>query len=325
MATDTTSQTVFQREAPEIEAYKLGLMEQAKNLTGTEPTGGLPAVQVAGADPLQTQAANLATQGVGSYQPFLTSGQQAITSGIGALSTAQPTAFNFLQGAPTLAAQGAQTFDPNMVTQFMDPYQQQVTDKALDLLQQRLDAEAIQQGAFTGNRAALRAGDVSASRILEDYSKNFQQAHQAAQNAFQNQQPRQQAAAQLQLAAGQGIGNLGSQAAQTLGTLGVQQAGLGELGTKLGTQDLTNLANLGQTQRGIAQQQLDAARQTNLQDIYEPYQRLSFYSDILRGAPSTQQTLSVSTAPSPSLLNQVVGGGIAGLGLAGAANKAGII
>ena len=138
-------------------------MEQAKNLTGTEPTGGLPAVQVAGADPLQTQAANLATQGVGSYQPFLTSGQQAITSGIGALSTAQPTAFNFLQGAPTLAAQGAQTFDPNMVTQFMDPYQQQVTDKALDLLQQRLDAEAIQQGAFTGNRAALRAGDVAAA------------------------------------------------------------------------------------------------------------------------------------------------------------------
>ena len=48
MATDTTSQTVFQREAPEIEAYKLGLMEQAKNLTGTEPTGGLPAVQAAG-------------------------------------------------------------------------------------------------------------------------------------------------------------------------------------------------------------------------------------------------------------------------------------
>ena len=33
----------------------------------------------------------------------------------------------------------------------------------------------------------------------------------------------------------------------------------------------------------------------------------------------------VSTAPSPSLLNQVVGGGIAGLGLAAAANKAGII
>ena len=92
---DTTSQTVFQREAPEIEAYKLGLMEQAKELSGVEPDGGLPAVQAASVDPLQTQAVNLAGQGVGSYQPFLTSGQQAITSGIGALNTAQPTAFNF--------------------------------------------------------------------------------------------------------------------------------------------------------------------------------------------------------------------------------------
>ena len=31
-------QTVIQREAPEIEAYKLGLMEQAKQLAGTAPS-----------------------------------------------------------------------------------------------------------------------------------------------------------------------------------------------------------------------------------------------------------------------------------------------
>jgi hypothetical protein len=34
---------------------------------------------VAGEDPLQTDAINLATQGIGSYQPFLQSAQQAIT------------------------------------------------------------------------------------------------------------------------------------------------------------------------------------------------------------------------------------------------------
>ena len=34
---------------------------------------------VAGEDPLQTQAINLATQGIGGFQPFLTSAQQAIT------------------------------------------------------------------------------------------------------------------------------------------------------------------------------------------------------------------------------------------------------
>ena len=34
---------------------------------------------VAGEDPLQSQAIGLATQGIGSFQPFLTSAQQAIT------------------------------------------------------------------------------------------------------------------------------------------------------------------------------------------------------------------------------------------------------
>jgi hypothetical protein len=32
------TQTVIQREAPEIEAYKLGLMEQAKALAESAPT-----------------------------------------------------------------------------------------------------------------------------------------------------------------------------------------------------------------------------------------------------------------------------------------------
>ena len=38
---------------------------------------------VAGEDPLQTQAINLAQQGVGSYQPFLTAAQTAQKSGAG--------------------------------------------------------------------------------------------------------------------------------------------------------------------------------------------------------------------------------------------------
>ena len=34
-------QTVITRDAPKIEAYKLGLMELAKKLSEREPTGGL--------------------------------------------------------------------------------------------------------------------------------------------------------------------------------------------------------------------------------------------------------------------------------------------
>ena len=43
---------------------------------------------VAGQDPMQTQAAALATQGVGSYQPYLQAAQTAQGQGAGALGQA---------------------------------------------------------------------------------------------------------------------------------------------------------------------------------------------------------------------------------------------
>ena len=49
--------------------------------------------------------------------------------------------------------------------------------------------------------------------------------------------------------------------------------------------------------------------------MYEPYQRLGFLSDIYQGAPTSQQTIQTSTAPSMSAspLQQIAGYGIAGL------------
>ena len=58
MAEET--QTVIQREAPEIEAYKLGLLEQAKDLTSAPPTGGLPDYEVAGLDQAQSTLGSMA-------------------------------------------------------------------------------------------------------------------------------------------------------------------------------------------------------------------------------------------------------------------------
>jgi len=59
-----------------------------------------------------------------------------------------------------------------------------------------------------------------------------------------------------------------------------------------------------------------------MQQVYEPYQRLGFYSDILRGAPSSQMTISQGANVQPSVLNQLLGAGIGGLSLYGAAQKA---
>lgn len=118
----------------------------------------------------------------------------------------------------------------------------------------------------------------------------------------------------------QGLGQFGAQ----LGNLGVQQAALGQSAQQLGQGDVSFLYGLGQQQQALTQQQLDAQRNTALQQAYEPYQRLSFLSDIYKGAPSSQQSISAATAPTPSVFQQAAGIGISGLAAAAGAKKAGL-
>jgi hypothetical protein len=188
------TQTVIQREAPEIEAYKLGLMEQAKALAESAPTlvqlRRLTPEQL-GLSPLQFQALEqLATQtegGIGGYKPFLEEAGQTLgrAEDAGALSTG--------------------IFDPSMVDQFMNPYQKAVTEQALSQLnkqfaeqQAQRGASAVGAGAFGGARTGVvegiaqrELGDVASRRIFEDLARNFGQAQQSAMTSFENQQRRQ--------------------------------------------------------------------------------------------------------------------------------------
>jgi hypothetical protein len=141
--------------------------------------------------------------------------------------------------------------------------------------------------------------------------------------------------AQLYGSLGQGIGALGAQRAgvdyqtgmglgqlgSTIGQLGIQQAALGQAQQQLGAADVSMLSQLGAIEQQNMQQQLEAARATQLQQTMSPYQQLGFLSDIYKGAPSSQMTLSAQTAPSTSPLAQAVGLGISGLSAAGAASK----
>jgi len=300
MAIET--QEIIQREAPDIEALKLGLMKQAQALVSAPPIGGLPSLEIAGLDPLQAQAAAVAQAGIGAYKPFLTEGQQAILAGQGA----------------TLGGLGA--YDPTAVTQFLDPFTQAVieqTERDIERqgqLQTRAFMAKVADRGTWGNRTGLERAEIGRN-VLDQQAKTaaqlrtagFGQAQKASMQAYEEAQRRDLAAGQL------------------FGKLGTQSGALGELAVTLPGREATLLAGLGKEQRGITQAQLGAERATALQNIYEPYQRLGFYSDILRGAPSTQQTLSTATFPEPSLMNQLVGGGIAGINLASAAGKAGII
>lgn len=320
------SQTVIQREAPEIEAYKLGLMEQAKALAGAPPTAemlanltpkqlGLAGLQQ---DAIDTASADIADGGgIGDYEQYLTKA-----------GTGLETAGSTIDRAETAGGLSTGIFDPNMVQQFMNPYQKAVTEQALSQLNKQFaeqqagrSAGAIGAGAFGGSRqgvmdaiAQRELGDVASSRIYEDLARNFGQAQASAMSSFENQQNRQANQASL-------LGQLSGQQ----GNLAMQQAGLGELSQNQALKDIDAMSQLGGQQQAQRVADENARLQGEMFKYNEPQQRLSFYSDILRGVPSTQiQTLVGGGQQQTPMFQQALGAGITGLGLYGAGNKMGI-
>ena len=90
------------REAPEIEAIRLALLQDAQQLAA-QPID-LPDYQVSGLSPLQQQANRLAQQGVGTFQPLLN--QAATTTGLGRSAVGE--GFGTTRGALSKVANAAQ-------------------------------------------------------------------------------------------------------------------------------------------------------------------------------------------------------------------------
>ena len=203
--------------------------------------------------------------------------QQAATTGVGQQAVGQ--------GITSLQAGLGSAFQAPNVSQFFNPYQQYVTDeinRQAQLGQQQLSAEAVKSGAFGGGRQGIASAELERARlgqVGQSQAQGFNTALQAAQ---------QQQGLQAQT---------GLQAGQLLG--------------QAQTQDIQNLMATGGTQRAVEQATLEAQRQTDVQAATDPYQRLSFLSDIQRGVPSSQQTVSQGFAPQTSPLGQAVGTGIA--------------
>ena len=201
-------------------------------------------------------------------------GAGTVMGGIGAFTGAQQT-----------AAAG-----PN-ISQFLNPYQQYVTNeigRQSQIAQNQLSASAIDAGAFGGGRQGVQQAELQ-KRTLEAMGQAQAQGFQTALGAAQNQQ---QLATQTQLAAGQGLGQLGAQ----------QQA--------MSLADINAQMQAGALQRGIGQQALDAQRATELQRAYEPYQRVEFLKGIMTNLPTTQSTLTATTAPGSNPLAQAAGAGL---------------
>lgn len=196
------------------------------------------------------------------------------------------------------------------ISQYMDPYTDEVISRVGDdLLRQRqmldptLAADAISAGAFSGNRRDTRAGlaDEATLRQLGDISSTLRsQGFQSALGAAENEKARQALLAS-------GLGSI----AQTLPSLTQQELGF--------------MLDVGTAEQAQKQAELDTERQNILQSDFEPYQRLSFLSDIYQGAPSSTMTNVFGASPTqPSPFQQLFGYGLAGLSAAGGAKQLGL-
>jgi hypothetical protein len=201
-------------------------------------------------------------------------------------------------GAPTtqagigsvLSGLTAAQAGPN-ITQFYNPYQSYVLDeinRQAQMKQQGIADQAIQSGAFGGGREGIQRAELQRG-TLDVLGRAQQQGFGTALQAAQNQQ---------QLAAQTGL-----QAGQTLGQLGTTQQAMAQ-------GDISQLMAAGGLQRQLAQQGLDATRQTQLQQQYEPYQRLEFLKNIYAAGPTSQSGITAATAPSSSPLAQSIGTGL---------------
>jgi len=235
---------------------------------------------VAGEDPLQTQAINLATQGIGSYQPFLTSAQQAITQ-----------AGQDVAGLGQFMGSGAGT-GAGSIQDFMSPYQQGVIDETLRQFDQsrvagRQDIQdaAVQAGAFGGGREGALLGQFDADSVANRAGI----AAQLLQSGFQNAQAaRANAFAQQQALANQRAG------------LGQNQFALSNFQRAGQAADVANLGQLGAFRQGLDQSRLQADAQAAQTGAYEPFQRLQQYGTGLSQLSGFGAQAPIpSAAPSP--------------------------
>jgi len=173
------------------------------------------------------------------------------------------------------------------ISQYLNPYQQYVTNEIArqgQMMQNQLGAQAVGAGAFGGGREGVQQAELQ-GRTLSNIGQSLASGFQTALGAAQRQQ-------QVGLAAGQQLGQMG----------GLQQ--------QMAQGDINQLMAAGGLQRQLAQQALDAQRQNQLQQAYEPYQRAEFLANLYAAGPKTQSGVTMGTAPSTSPMAQALGTGI---------------
>ena len=265
-----------------LKDFATDFAQQAKTSYGAEldPKTFMGPQFVAGLDPLQTQAIGLAQAGVGSFAPFLSSAQQAITQ-----------AGQDVAGLDQFAGTGAGT-GAGSIAAFQSPFQQQVIDETLrqyDLSRgtgrQSIQDAAVSLGGFGGGREGAMLGQFDADTLANRagiraglLAQGFQDATARRGQAFQQQQALAGARAGL--------------AGQQFGLSNFMRQGMG--------QDISALGSLGALRQGQDQTRLTATQQAEQASALEPYGRLERYGQALTGLSGGYPAPSVPTqTPNP--------------------------
>ena len=174
---------------------------------------------------------------------------------------------------------------PEGYKEFLNPYQDYVTagiEEQFGKARTAAEAQGVQTGAFGGARQGLQMAELTrqqAEAVGASKAAGFGQAQQQA-----------------------------AQAAQ-------QQLGLAGQSQQMAMGDISTLMQVGGQEQALQQQVYDEQYRRELQQKYEPYQRLGFVSDIMQGAPTSASSLAMATTPQANPLAQAVGAGISGLAL----------
>ena len=271
---------------------------------------------VAAQDPLQQQAATLASSGIGSFQPFVTAAQTQAADAATQLGTAA----TGIAGAESLLGTGAGT-GAGSISSYMSPYQTQVIDATLAefdrnraIQEQAIRDQQAQLGALGAGRAGVQLAEFGTGQARE---RALLQAGLLQQGFGQAQAARQQDLANRQALAGQRASLAGQQLGQAQ-----FQSGLAQLVPSLQRGDISTLGSVGAIQQAQPQAQLDAQREANRLAAFEPYERLGTFgsgvAQLISGYPGQRQ---FTTVPNPTPLQTSLGIGATLAGIYGSLRR----
>ena len=210
----------------------------------------------------------------------------------------------------------AKTFDSATASEYMNPYVENVLDRARsrafetqDIADQKRAAKQIAGGAFGDNTRRgvedATAADDFQTRLLDMEAKQLAKAYESGANIFAKDADRELTADKIEQSGMNALGNV----AKGIGALA-------STGQNMNTAGIDALMKIGGIQEAKDQGGLDLAYGDFLAQTNYPKEQVAFLTDILSGVPSGSQSTTFGQAP--NVFGQLAGTGITGASLYGA-------